>query len=224
MPNQPTKPKSAREKTAQEFRERYCRAINLRAAEPSQDNPDDEYVHLEGKAVAFDEETVLFKIGGVEYKEVISRGAFDEADVSDVVLKYNHNDAFLGIARTRNGSLNLEVRDDGVYVHAKIRKDNPNGMQFYRNVSEGLIDKMSFAFTIREESYDEEEHRWTVMKIEKVYDVAGVDFPAYDNTEIYAKRTRDLEELRAEADARKKAAEEEELKRRKAIVLGLLKN
>ncbi len=224
MPDLINKSKSASEKTAQEFREKYCRAINLRAAEPKEPKEDDEFVYLEGKAVAFDDETVLFSVGGTEYKEIIARGAFDEADVSDVVLKYNHNDAFLGIARTRNGSLKLDVREDGVYVQAKIRKDNPNGMQFYRNVAEGLIDKMSFAFTIREESYDEKEHRWTVRKIEKVYDVAGVDFPAYDNTEIYAKRTRDLEELMAEADARKKAAAEDELKRRKSIVLGLLKN
>lgn len=219
MPNPNERP-SASQKMRENMRKMPVRLFELRAKQDQQD--DDEYVHIEGKAVAFDSETVLFKFNGIEYKEIIERGAFDEADISDVVVKYNHSDHFLAVARTRNHTLELDVREDGVYVAIKIRKDNPNGMQFYKNVEEGLIDRMSFSFVIREESFDEKEHRWTVRKIEKVYDVAAVDFPAYDDTEIYAKRFGDAEALRAEAEARLAQAKEDEVIRLRARVKGLL--
>ena len=219
MPNPNERP-SASQKMRENMRKMPVRLFELRAKQGQQD--DDEFVHIEGKAVAFDSETVLFKLNGIEYKEIIERGAFDEADISDVVVKYNHSDHFLAVARTRNHTLELDVREDGVYVAIKIRKDNPNGMQFYKNVEEGLIDRMSFSFIIREESFDEKEHRWTVRKIEKVYDVAAVDFPAYDDTEIYAKRFGDAEALRAEAEARLAQAKEDEVIRLRARVKGLL--
>lgn len=219
MPNPNERP-SASQKMRENMRKMPVRLFELRAKQGQPD--EDEFVHIEGKAVAFDSETVLFKFDGIEYKEIIERGAFDEADISDVVVKYNHSDHFLAVARTRNHTLELDVREDGVYVAIKIRKDNPNGMQFYKNVEEGLIDRMSFSFIIREESFDEKEHRWTVRKIEKVYDVAAVDFPAYDDTEIYAKRFGDAEALRAEAEARLAQAKEDEVIRLRARVKGLL--
>lgn len=219
MPNPNERP-SASQKMRENMRKMPVRLFELRAKQGQQE--DDEFVHIEGKAVAFDSETVLFKYNGIEYKEIIEKGAFDEADISDVVVKYNHSDHFLAVARTRNKTLELDVREDGVYVAIKIRKDNPNGMQFYKNVEEGLIDRMSFSFIIREESFDEKEHRWTVRKIEKVYDVAAVDFPAYDDTEIYAKRFGDAEALRAEAEARLAKAKEDEVIRLRARVKGLL--
>ena len=226
MPN-PEKPKlTPAERLAKERREMPCRILEIRSVqrrdESVPEGEDDPFVYVEGKAVSFDDETVLFEIGGVQYKEVIKAGSFDEADTRDVVVKYNHTDSFLAVARTRNKTLELDIREDGVYVRIKIRKDNPNGMQFYKNVEEGLIDRMSFSFVVQEESYDEVEHRWTVMKIRKVYDVAAVDFPAYDNTEIYAKRFGDAEALQAEAEARKQRSEDGELERRRAAVMALL--
>ena len=220
MPN-PLKQKiGATAKLVEEMRSMNCRLVTVRAAK--RDDENDQFVYIEGKAVAFNDETVLFKYQGIEYKEVILPEAFETADCSDVVVKYNHSDAFLAVARTRNKTLELDIREDGVYVTIKIRKDNPNGMQFYKNVEEGLIDRMSFSFVIQEDSFDEKEHKWTVRKIEKVYDVAAVDFPAYENTEIYAKRFGDAEALRAELESRKRREEEETLARHRAKVKALL--
>ena len=221
MPN-PSKPKiGATTKLVEEMRSMNCRLVTVRASK-REDDESDQFVYIEGKAVTFNDETVLFKYNGIEYKEVILPEAFEDADCSDVVVKYNHSDAFLAVARTRNKTLELDIREDGVYVTIKIRKDNPNGMQFYKNVEEGLIDRMSFSFVIREDSFDEKEHKWTVRKIEKVYDVAAVDFPAYENTEIYAKRFGDAEALRAELESRKRREEEETLARHRAKVKALL--
>lgn len=172
---------------------------------------DDGYYHLEGKAVCFDDPTVLYtkeQTGNdFDISEVMEKDCFDEADISDVVLNVNHGDGNFGVARTRNKTLALDIRDDGVYINAKLKKDNPRCEQFYRDVSDGLLDRMSFAFTIDDEEYDEESHTYHVRKVGKVFDVSAVEFPAYGNTSISAMRSADLEKLAGELESRRKMAE-----------------
>ena len=68
-------------------------------------------------------------------------------------------------------------------------------MQLYRDIQKGLIDKMSYRYTVTDdgEVYDPETHTWTVLKIKKLYDVSAVDIPAYDSTSIYARSLAYLE-------------------------------
>lgn len=152
---------------------------------------------IEGKAVTFDEPTVLFKYADVEYKEIIARGAFDGADITRCYLKYNHSDNIMAMARVKNGTLQIEVRDDGVWIRAELA-DTTAGRDLYTLIRRGDIDKMSFAFTIREESYDKETHTWTVRKVDTLYDVAAVEQPAYENTQLYARRYGEVEARRRE--------------------------
>lgn len=165
---------------------------------------------IEGKAVTFDEPTVLFTWDEVEYKEIIAKGAFDETDMSKAFLKYNHSDNIMAMARTKNGTLQIDVRDDGVYIVAELANTTA-GRDLYELVKRGDIDKMSFAFTIREESYDKEEHTWTVRKIDTLYDVAAVTVPAYENTDLFARRYGDAEARR------RQEVEALELERRRKI-------
>ena len=60
----------------------------------------------------------------------------------------------------------------------------------YEEIKGGYIDRMSFCFTVKEESYNQETHTWRVLKIDKLYDVSAVDFPAYDTTSISARSSR----------------------------------
>jgi len=150
---------------------------------------------VEGRAIVFNQPTVLFKSGGNEYKEVIEAGALDEADMRDVVFRYNHNDNLFIMARTRGGS--LEVTKEGL-VRAKFF-DTQQARDLYTLIKAGAVDKMSFAFTIREESFDKETRTWHVRKIDKVFDVAAVDQPAYDTTSISARKVLDLERERMAA-------------------------
>ncbi len=46
---------------------------------------------------------------------------------------------------------------------------------------------MSFAFTVSEDSYDRDTHMRRILRIERLYDVAAVDIPAYDATSISAR-------------------------------------
>lgn len=166
---------------------------------------------IEGKAVTFDDPTVLFTYEGVEYKEIIARGAFDETDISKAYLKYNHSDNIMAMARVKNGTLSIEVRDDGVWIRAELA-DTTAGRDLYTLIKRCDIDKMSFAFTIREESYDEKLHTWTVRKVDTLFDVAAVEQPAYENTQLFARRYGD-------AEARRKSEVEIlELQRKRARV------
>lgn len=59
-----------------------------RAAEPftlPNENNADELV-LRGTPIVFDTPTVLFEEDGIEYKEVIARGALDGCDMSDFIF------------------------------------------------------------------------------------------------------------------------------------------
>ena len=173
----------------------YRHTMQVRIAEPGEGEEDSDKMILEGKAVTFDEETVLFKIGDTEYKEIIKKGSFDETDMSEAFMKYNLSDAFMAMARTKNETLQIDVRDDGVYIKAELA-DTTAGRDLYTLVQRGDIDKMSFAFTIEEESYNKETHTWTVHRIDKLYDVAAVTIPAYENTELYARRFGEVETSR----------------------------
>lgn len=148
---------------------------------------------VEGVACVFDSPTVLFEWEGVEYKEVVDRHAFDEADISDVIFNYNHGGRVF--ARTRNDSLHLEVKNDGLHVKLKFDPNDEGHMQLYRDIKNGLIDRMSYRYTVPVdgEDYDPETHTYTVLKIKKLYDVSAVDIPAYDSTSISARSLIDLD-------------------------------
>jgi len=209
-------PKTPEEKRVAAIKEKllrhndYRHTMQVRIAEPGEGEEDTGKMILEGKAVTFDEETVLFSYDGIEYKEIIQKGAMDETDISEAFMKYNHSDAFMAMARTKNETLQIDVRDDGVYIKAELA-DTTAGRDLYTLVQRGDIDKMSFAFTIEEESYNKETRTWTVLKIDKLYDVAAVTIPAYDNTELYARRVGEaeasrLKEVEAQDEERQRLA------------------
>ena len=122
------------------------------------------------------------------YTEVIDSKAFNEADMSDVVLRYNHNDSFMVLARTRNKSLDLEVDEKGLFIDATLQDDITDHKNIFNAIKSGLIDKQSFAFTVDEDSYDYDTDTRTITKIGKVFDVSVVDQPFYNATDVSVAR------------------------------------
>lgn len=169
---------------------------------------DDGKMILEGYAIVFEQETL---IGDEErgFKEIISKDALTEAIMKDVPMKYNHMDSFLILARTKNKSLNLSVDEKGLKVYAELL-DTTTNSDVYKMVRAGLLDKMSFAFTVKKQSWDRKGDipLRRIEKIDRLFDVSVVDLPAYDGTSIYS-RSLDLveTELRAleEAENNEKA-------------------
>lgn len=162
---------------------------------------------VRGTPIVFDTPTVLFVEDGIEYKEVIARGALDECDMSDFILNRNHgqNDATV-YARTRNNSLTYTVTDSGLDIAGYLDKEDERHRNLHRDILKRRVDKMSFSFVVRECSYDRETHTRTITKIKKLYDVSAVDFPAYNETSIttardffteeHAKEFKELEQRR----------------------------
>ena len=177
-----------------EFRDFKITGTEKRSVE----NGKEQFV-ISGVPCVFDTETVLYKSKTYEYREKIAAGAFDDADMSDVIFNFNHCGRVY--ARTRNGTLKLEVKSDGLHMTAALMSDDEGHAQLYRDIKSGLIDKMSFAFTIKECSYEYTEltdsepdvTTRTVTKVDKLYDVSAVDIPAYDTTSISARRSFDAE-------------------------------
>ena len=173
---------------------------------------------VEGYAIVFDEETL---IGDEErgFIEVIDKGALASTNMKDVPFKYNHNDVTLILARTRNGSLSLEVDEKGLKIRAELI-DTTSNVDIYKSIVAGLLDKMSFAFTVKSQSWDKSGKlpKRTITGIDRLFDVSVVDLPAYDQTSIQAS-ARSLEL----ADAELKALDDAENLERRTVLVKRLK-
>ena len=169
---------------------------------------DDEKMEIKGYAVVFDSPETY------GYTEVIDSKALDEADMSDVVLRYNHNDSFMVLARTRNKSLDLKVDEKGLYMDATLQDDITEHKNIFNAIKTQLIDKQSFAFTVEEDSYDYDTDTRTITKIGKLFDVSVVDQPFYNATDVSVASKND-DFLKRRDELRKQ--HEEELERKKAL-------
>ena len=149
---------------------------------------------VEGYASTF-EPYVLFHADGVDYKERIDPHAFDSADMSDVILQYDHQGRVY--ARTSNGTLTLTVDDHGLKIRADLSLTE-GARQLYEEIKCGLITRMSFCFTVADDGdrYDPDTNTDTIQKIAKVFDVSAVSIPANPGTDIAARA------LDGEIDAR----------------------
>lgn len=142
-------------------------------------------------------ETWSEPIWGV-FIESIARGAFDGADMSDVVCCYNHNQQMM-LARTKSGTLLLKVDDIGLYFEFEA----PNttvGNDCLEMVRRGDISKCSFAFYIKEEAWDyapdderanKKYDKRTILSIKELVDVSLVVRPAYEDTEAAVSRYKE---------------------------------
>lgn len=185
-----------------ETAKKEIRLAELRASEPTTE----EGLWVEGRAIVYDSPTVMYEYAGTKYYEEIKRGALDGADLRDVPLKYNHSDNVMIMARTRNNTLQFTIDDQGLWVRANLANTTA-GRDLHELIRRGDVDKMSFMFTVLEESYNTETHTRSITKFKRIWDVSAVDSPAYPDTSLHA---RSYFEAQAEAEA--KAKEEEERK------------
>ena len=162
---------------------------------------------VRGYASTFNEPYDLFEDwDGNMIREVIDPHAFDEADMNDVIMQYDHEG--MVFARTRNGSLKLTTDEHGLLAEADLGLTQ-DSRKLYEAISTGLVDRMSFCFTIADdgEEYDRETHTSRITKVEKVYDVSAVSIPANPGTEISAERKRRMDGAIQEERAERLAAE-----------------
>lgn len=162
---------------------------------------------VEGIAAVFEQPADM----GGWWTEVIDRHAFDECDMSDVIMNFNHNDDYV-LAGTRNGSTELWVDNNGLCFRSAVI-DTTQGKDVMKLVRNHLIVKCSFAFVI-----DRDGEEWKTLedgtefrritKIAKLYDVSLVTFPAYPQTAVYARSEDVLVKEHKALMERRKAQEE----------------
>lgn len=164
---------------------------------------DDEKMVIEGYPITFESPATH------GFTEIIDRHALDNCDMSDVPLKYNHEDSHLIMARTRNGSLKLDVDEKGLHMVAELI-DTQSNRDIYASIKAGLIDKMSFAFTVRGDEYDYDTDTRRITDIDRLYDVSVVDMPFYDSTSVSARSFDDEYMKQIESYKRKKVLDQME--------------
>ena len=163
--------------------EREYRSMSLmRAADDAE-----QYI-VEGYATTFDAPYLLFEEDGVKYYESVARSALNGADVSDVLMLYDHQGKVL--ARNSNGTLRLTPDEHGLHIRASL-SGSAAARDLYEEIKSGLVTKMSWAFVVDDWEYDERTHTRTIKHIKKVYDVSAVSRPANIDTDISARSALD---------------------------------
>lgn len=174
--------------TNREFRSMELRKREVREGEEKN------YI-VEGYATTFEEAYELYRDGKYVVREMVSKEAFKDTDMTDVIFQIDHEGRVY--ARTRNKSLSLEVDEHGLKTTTDLGLTE-SSRSVYEDIDKGLYDRMSFAFTVSKDSYTEEEMEngdiivtRTILGIGKLYDVSAVSFPANPYTDISA-RSKDL--------------------------------
>jgi uncharacterized protein len=165
------------EQFEQEIRSKYGDNVELRTSEVRAAG--DDTLVIEGYAANFEQTTDLGY-----FRETIARGAFDGVLEDDVRLLLNHDGA--PMARTTNGTLELSVDESGLRYRAALA-DTQDGRDLYKLIKRGDISQSSFAFTIEEQSWNEDRTERTFSKVGRLMDVSPVTYPAYPTTTVSAR-------------------------------------
>lgn len=173
-------------KSEREYRRLFCvSGLEVRTLEDGQDV-------VEGYATTFNQPYLLWEEPGYRVFEQVDPKAFDGADLSDVIMQYDHEGRVF--ARISNGTLVLTTDAHGLKIRAYLG-GTEIGRQLMEEIKGGYTTKMSMGFRVaeqkRETIEDRENNRIdvyrTILKFKKLYDVSAVSLPANDTTEISAR-------------------------------------
>ena len=168
---------------------------------------------IEGRSIVFNALSQDF--GG--WKEEISPDAISDEiiNASDILFLLNHSDSrgILGRKRKGSGSLSTEIREDGVYFSFDAPQTSL-GDELLEYLRRGDITQCSFAFTVDDDDWKEQEdgtYIRTIKKFHRIYDMSAVYTPAYTDTEVKCARFAEIKAQEAEEAKRKM----EEMERQK---------
>lgn len=200
--------------------EREYRSMTVEIRQPEEGQEEKKVV--EGYASTFNDPYVLYEDKWVTYREQISPNAFDETDMEDVIMQYDHHGRVF--ARNKNGTLSVGPDEIGLHMEADLG-GTELGRQLYEEIRGGYTDKMSFGFTVSKDeelrTEDEDGHvdiLRTITGIEKLYDVSAVSIPANPSTSIGAELRSRIDGVIEEVRAERLEAEKIALERRRAEV------
>lgn len=187
-------------------REYRALAMSVRA----RDEPGEGEMRVHGYATTFNEPYMLYRREDYELFEQVDAHAFDECDMSDVIMQFDH--AGRVYARTRNNTLALKIDKRGLYIEADLSRTD-SARQLYQEIREGMVDRMSYGFVVKKDEWTEQRDMnsgkvramRTIKKVRKLYDVSAVSYPANDRTSIATRALCDEMIAQAEAERAKRA-------------------
>ena len=173
-----------------------------------------------GYASTFNEPYTLYENDDWRFDEVVDSKAFDNTDMSDVIMQYDHEGRVF--ARISNDTLTVTPDEKGLLIEADLG-GTELGRQLYEEIRGGYTNKMSFGFTVDGEDILDTKTEdgkaltvRTITSVQKLYDVSAVSLPANDATSISVRSLADgeIDRIRAE----RLEAERVELRRRKLLM------
>lgn len=192
--------------------------IEVRTAEDAEVEQEERKI-VTGYASTFNEPYTLFENDNWRFNEVVDARAFDNTDMSDVIMQFDHCGRVF--ARISNNTLTVTPDEKGLLIEANLG-GTELGRQLFEEIKGGYTNKMSFGFTVDgEEVRDTKDVDGkaltvrTITSVRKLYDVSAVSLPANDATSISVRSLTDgeIERIRAE----RLEAEALELRRRKLL-------
>lgn len=186
--------------------EAQVRALTVLSSNPAAKRIDTEH-YVEGFAARYEPYVLYYDYDGQPIYERFERGCFDSCDMSDIIMQYDHEGKVM--ARNTNGSLIVEVNDDGLFVAADLGR-TAAARDLYADIEAGMVTKMSWRFRVGNYYYDKDTRTIVHLTVKKIYDVSAVSIPANDNTEINARAWVDGEI----AEAARREVELDERRRR----------
>lgn len=156
-----------------------------------------------GYPIVFNQKTLLYEYKDMKFYEIIDPSALYGADISDVVLRYNHDSSVMMAGTTKNKSVKLFIDSKGLRFECKL-PNTTQGRDLYELVKGKYLSKMSFAFLVDKEEYDESSKTRIIRKFKRIIDISIVDFPAYPQTSVYViddeqkQRNSEIEAIRNE--------------------------
>lgn len=183
-------------------------AFEIRAEETEQGNI------ITGRPIVYNSRTDLGY-----FDEIIEAGALDRTDLTDVRFLVNHDTNRIPLARSRrnngNSTMHLTVDNEGMGIRVTLdTENNADARALYSAVSRGDITGMSFMFYVRDEEWDDidsDHPTRRILDIGSVVEVSAVTFPAYAQTEIYARSKDALDNARAALDNARQRSDENAL-------------
>lgn len=149
---------------------------------------DSERIRVQGYASIVGRSYKMYDMFG-EYREIIQPGAFDEtlAAKPDVAFLLNHRGVTM--ARTTNGSLELEADSKGLRSLAYLNPKRTDVRDLVTAIEDKDITEMSFAFMIEDGEWDEDYTRYQINKVNiDRGDVSAVNYGANPYTSIQARQ------------------------------------
>jgi hypothetical protein len=147
---------------------------------------------IEGCAIVFGKWSN--DLGGFTERILKSAITQELLDSSDIIANCEHNSEDYMLARRRNGegTLDLELREDGVYFGFDA-PDTEKGNDILYHVRNGNMFECSFAFTLPENRAGEKWYKEDgklkrdILKISGLYDISLVSRAAYSDTFCYTR-------------------------------------